>query len=142
MAQVDTATPLTAHGHFPDVVYRAFTHKKYMDDFLRGNIRFGSLSLYRELEDECRRDNLEGISHISHAGLDHHGVMPGTSIYVLCCSVSLEAICKSGFGPHIIQIRNPRALAEELTYELVLRSQMFYEGVDNTPHPDAKVPPN
>jgi len=130
MAQVDTATPLTAHGHFPDVVYRAFADKKHMDDFLRGNIRFGSLSLYRELEDDTRRDNLEGISHVSHDGLDHHGAMPGTWVYVLCCSVSLDAICKSGFGSYIVQIRNPRALAEELTKKLVLRPEMFYEGVE------------
>lgn len=130
MAQIDTAAPLTGHGQFPDVVYRAFAHKEHIDDFLRGNIRFGSLSLYRELADETRRDNLEGISHILHSGRDHHGAMPGTSIYVLCCSVSLEAICRRGFGSHIVQIRNPSALAEELTNELVPRPEVFYEGVE------------
>src|SRR2546430_1667170 len=123
MAQVDTTIPLIAHGYFPDVVYRGFARKWHMEEFLRGDIRFGHLALYREIEDETRQDNLEGISHISHRGLDHHGAMPGTSVYVLCCSVSLEAIRKSGFGPYIIQIRNPRALAEELTRESTRRSE-------------------
>jgi hypothetical protein len=130
MAQVRTNTPFIAHGQFPEVAYRAFTEKQHMDAFLRGTIRLGSLSVYRALEDDARRDNLEGISHLSHNGLDHHGAMPGTAAYVLCCSTSVEALRRTSLGQWIVRIRNPRALAERMTDALVSRPELFYEGVE------------
>jgi hypothetical protein len=130
MAQVSDDAPLAAHGYFPEVVYRAFTHKEHMDMFLRGCIRFGALSVYRALEDDARRDNLEGISHLSYNGLDHHGAMPGTTAYALCCSVSLHALLKAKFGQYVLRIMKPRIFAERITDALVSRAEMFYEGVE------------
>ncbi len=130
MAQVRTDTPLIAHGQFPEVVYRAFMQKQHMEAFLRGTIRFGSLSVYHALEDDARRDNLEGISHLSHNGLDHHGAMPGTAAHVLCCSTRLDGLRRGSFGQWIVRIRNPRAFAERVTDALMPRPEMFYEGVE------------
>jgi hypothetical protein len=130
MAQVSDDAPFAAHGYFPKVVYRAFTHKEHMDGFLRGSIRFGALSIYRALEDDARRDNLEGISHLTYIGLDHHGAMPGTTAYALCCSVSLHALLKANLGQYVVRIMNPRTLAERITDALKRRAEMFYEGVE------------
>lgn len=44
----------------PKHLYRFFREKERMDQFLQGFIRFGKLEVYREIEDEKRRDVDEG----------------------------------------------------------------------------------
>ncbi|MGL4864514.1 MAG: hypothetical protein ACRC4T_15580 [Cetobacterium sp.] len=46
---------------------KTFEKKEYMISFLKGNLRFVKLSYYRKRENDCRKDELEGMSGIYQA---------------------------------------------------------------------------
>ena len=44
----------------PKYLYRFFSKKEYRNQFIQGLIRFGRLEVYKEIEDEERKDIDEG----------------------------------------------------------------------------------
>lgn len=49
-------------------IFRYFSNQHAAHQFLLGNIRFGSLSYYQQIEDESRRDESEGVLRHNHGG--------------------------------------------------------------------------
>ena len=130
---------LKAHGKFPRVVYRAFSERRYAEDFaLRGAFRLGNLSVYTRIEDAGRRDSSEGQGQFQRfgtvtsvdfwAGSDETSVRqaPGyvhthtellNPVFVLSCAqagANLDYL-RSRFGPWLVRIAEPRGFAQELS---------------------------
>jgi hypothetical protein len=119
------------HGTFPSVAYRGFAELEHLELFLRGEIRFGLLSHYRQIECETRHDPTEGIGHYRFMGADHHSIFASNAIYVLCFSRTESGARR--FGPHIARTEHPRRLAEVITAQLPQTGLTFYGGVEGVP---------
>ncbi|MGA2965571.1 MAG: hypothetical protein ABSD64_05115 [Terriglobales bacterium] len=106
----------------PAVLLRTFEKEDYARQFLAGNIRFGLLQHYQEIED-CRGDETEGRASIqwdleSENSNLHNVTYTGTSLnlyYVLCTSHS--GVCKkhlAKFGSFVVEINQPLKLLKRI----------------------------
>ncbi len=121
---------LMTHGEFPDIVCRAFEKREYAEEFLNGKIRFGRIYYYKHIEDETRRDRTEGESHIRYAGEDKHAMFASNVIYILCCHQTVKAARYNGQNKHIVLIRNPRRLADDITTTIRGLPGKYFGGVE------------
>lgn len=139
-AEVATsATRLETFGNYPPVLYRAFDKREYAEAFVNGIVRFGLITYYGEIEDKQRSDPSEGSGSIIAPGIVtkvtmtrdgqpirqwdepgpvHHSVTFGNGIYVLSLSRPHDAdlrLLREKFGPHVVQIDEPRLFGQDLT---------------------------
>jgi hypothetical protein len=137
-------------GEFPKFCYRAFGCERYAEQFIRnGDLRLGCLRYYREIEDASRRDPTEGSGCTREPGIvteacfspnpaektivtggpgfrtKHTTLTNGT----FCFCMSLPDVdlnhLKNDFGGHIVEINNPRRLAEDINEYLISTGQNF-----------------
>ena len=147
---------LESHGFFPsDHIYKAFSKMEYALDFVdRGRFRFGALATYKNIEDANRRDNSEGVGsfrtpgnvtsvHFDKNDLDStyateapgyvnvHTEL-GNPVYVFSTSLSTVSIqfLAEKFGRYIVQIDNPKELADQITHHLKTRTEKFAGGIE------------
>ena len=118
------------HGQFEDKAYRCFPRKEYADQFIRGEIRFGVIDYYKNIEDDIRRDKTEGESHFIVGVRSGHSFFASNSIYILCFHRTLQSAKESGFGPFIVEINNVRQLAEDITEQLEKSPSKFFAGIE------------
>jgi hypothetical protein len=119
-----------AHGEFPDILYRAFEKFEYAQSFCSGQIRFGSVMGYRNIEDEKRKDETEGTGHFVVDGVDSEVKFISNQPYALCCHLSLESALETKHGKYIVEINKPIWLAEELTRVIRLSSAKYFGGIE------------
>lgn len=117
-------------GTFPRTLFRAFDKEEYARAFLDGELRFGSLSKYRRIESEQRRDVTEGIGHIVQHGADTKVMFASNSFYVLSFHLTLDAALKTNHGKYIVEIHEPEQLANDVTKVLSHSSEKHYGGVE------------
>ncbi len=122
--------PLEAHGDYPQTVYRVFDDIKYAKAFVNGSLRFSRLQIYKNIEDELRCDKTEGEAHVVHNGLSHHSSFASNSFYILSFHRTLEAAKQSKFGEFIVELKNPRQLAIEITKWLNQQPYKHFGGVE------------
>ena len=98
MTTVSSATykPILTISAVPPVLVRTFKEKDHAREFLAGNIRFGLLQYYREMED-CRKDETEGRASIQwNLGAEnpelHNVTYAGTSPGAVAGLVQINAI--------------------------------------------------
>jgi hypothetical protein len=123
MTTVSSATykPILTISAVPPVLVRTFKEKDHAREFLAGNIRFGLLQYYREMED-CRKDETEGRASIQwNLGAEnpelHNVTYTGTSLepyYVLCTSDPERKSTSADFGAFRIRINEPLRLLKRI----------------------------
>jgi hypothetical protein len=149
---------LNVHGEFPNEhVFKAFSDRGHAEAFIEeGRFQMGSLTKYRESEDDARRDPSEGHGHICVPGqvmtahldtndsnsyyiTEDHGLRDihtrlDNPIYIF--STSLPEIdintLKNKFGQFIVQIDFPRQLAHDITEHLKLRCERYAGGIEGS----------
>jgi len=121
---------MKVHGEYPDILFRSFGCIEHAQQFLSGNIRFGSVLGYRKAEDERRRDETEGTGHYTTDGVDSKTEFCTNVVYTLCCHRDIEAAKNASYGKYIIEIANPLYLAEELTRLLRNLSSKHFGGIE------------
>jgi len=117
----------------PDVLFRAFPHRTYAEDFVRGRFRLGSLAYYRDVADESRRDSSEGTaSYRSAGGVETQATIGNHSeSYLLCCAtndVDLSYL-RNKMGEYIVKIHDPSALVREMESFLEINRVPIFNGV-------------
>ncbi len=121
---------LDIHGNYPEIVYRVFDNIEYANDFIKGIIRFSLLQNYKSTDDTKRKDITEGEAHVIHNGRSCHSSFASNRFYVLCCHRSLEAAQQSKFGKFIVEITNPKQLAEQMTKWLAKQEFKHFGGIE------------
>lgn len=144
-------------------VYRYFSDIKWANSFVEGNIRFGSLSYYKSLEDSARRDENEGSSLFGHEGgllvnnisTGVGGVMPGylfessvksDEIFILCLSRRFdETLLRQFNASACVEIKNIPAFIKRVRSFLPKNSTSYYKRVQyykesDNPNPRWAVP--
>jgi hypothetical protein len=119
-------------GEFEDCAFRSFPEKERAEQFVAGEITFRSIYHYRTIEDEKRRDRKEGNAHVVVNARSKFAMFATNSIYIVSCHRTLQSAKQSLFGRFIVEIRNPRRLAEEITkqlHQLPIKSFGGVEGV-------------
>lgn len=117
-------------GQFPPLVYRAFSKRKYAEQFMNGTIRFGNIYYYKRIEDENRRDRTEGESHVRYEGRDQHGMFASNAIYVLCCHRTMDAVKRNSLGNHVVLIRQPERFAEAISSAIENLPGKYFGGAE------------
>jgi len=102
---------------FPIVLYRAYKKSEYAEKFVYEGIFFiGKLEGYRDIEDQCRADNSEGLGYYQdNDGIHEHSELIG-DIYLLSLStneVDLDFLSRK-MGRNIIKINDPGMLAKDI----------------------------
>ena len=121
---------MKAHGEYPDILFRSFDCLEHAQQFLSGNIRFGSVLGFRKEEDERRRDEMEGTGHYTIDGIDSKSQFCSNAVYALCCHRDIESAKKASHGKYIIEIANPLYIAEELTRSLRELGSKHFGGIE------------
>jgi len=140
-------------GEYPDVILRGFTKRAYAEDFVEhGRFRMGNLRSYTQIEDENRKDPLEGQGHfrhhgmvtsvdfsrdsdetmtLSHPGYVHNHVELLNPKFIFSCSLpSIDMdFLRQRFGPWIVKIKQPRQFADDICAFLETLPYRFGEGV-------------
>ena len=117
-----TYPPLSTTNAVPNTLQRAFQNEEYARQFIAGDIRFGLLQHYREMEG-CRQDKTEGRAalrlNLQAENPDLNNVCYSLSslipYYILC--TSHPAVCKrdlTKFGSFIVSINEPLRLLERI----------------------------
>ena len=137
-------------GWYPEIVYRSFEEKKYVDQFIEeGCFRMGEIGIYTRIEDAIRHDATEGEAHIKtidpvvsvHFPTDGSEPFETTSvgekssyasfgsnlIYILCCSLKKP---NGKHGSYSIEINDPKALAKDISAYLETLSWKVFGGVE------------
>jgi len=124
---------------FPELCYKAFKCKEYAEDFIvRGTFRMGCQFSYKSIEDKARCDPTEGSGLIKTPGivtcfgfsqdraekpicLQKMGYRKETSELCnprFCFCTCLQDVnrdhMKKSFGKYIVEINNPKKLAEDI----------------------------
>jgi hypothetical protein len=145
---------LKAHGEYPEYIYRAFTKRKYAEEFVdEGKFVLGNLKRYKQIEDSSRQDKTEGIAEFQRPGVvqsvffsksceEEHIVESvghirtyselGNPKFILCTSlpgIELKHMEKN-FGKYIVRINNPKQLAFDITSYLESLPHKFAGGVE------------
>jgi hypothetical protein len=127
-------------GNYLPVLYRCFNEDKYARAFVeRGQIRFGLLRYYKEIEDQIRKDSTEGKGslhipgNVTKIGLNRNGdvsrvwevpdhlhfqTTSGNAIYILSCVYPpCNDVLKipTKFGTYLVRINNPAKFGQEIT---------------------------
>jgi hypothetical protein len=116
-----TNEPIFVTSAVPPVLVRTFEREEYARQFLAGDVRFGLLQYYREIEDG-RRDEGEGRASIrwnleAEDPALHNVTYTGTSLnpyYVLCASDPKRKGTAANFGAFSVQIDRPLKLLERI----------------------------
>jgi len=116
-----TNEPIFITSAIPPVLVRTFEREEYARQFLAGDVRFGLLQYYREIEDG-RRDETEGRASIrwnleAENPALHNVTYTGTSLnpyYVLCTSDPTRKVTAAKFGAFNVQINKPLKLLERI----------------------------
>ncbi|MDD5242935.1 MAG: hypothetical protein PHU49_02850 [Syntrophorhabdaceae bacterium] len=99
----------------PSYLTRFFEKEEYALDFIRGKIRFGSLSYYRHYEGS-RGDKTEGLQFFTwDRGIRYQGSSVHEH-YILCTSgpdVDIYKM-KTEMGQVVVRIENPQLLLEKI----------------------------
>lgn len=119
-----------AFGQFEDIVFRAFKKECHAESFLSGKLRFGSLTYYTRTESIARRDCSEGVSHFLVDSVTNSGEYTRSHIYALCFHRTLESARDSKFGNYIVEVRNPKKLAELATSKMQEMAHDFVGGIE------------
>jgi hypothetical protein len=117
-----TYQPICTVSAVPKALLRTFEREEYARQFLMGNIRFGLLQHYREMED-ARADETEGRASIrwdleTDNPTLHNAMYTGTSLnpyYILCTShpgACGKQLAK--FGSFVVEINQPLKLLERI----------------------------
>ncbi len=117
-------------GQFENVAYRSFPKLEYARQFLSGKIRFGNIYKYKKIENKELRDQTEGDGHVNINGMSYHSMFASNSIYIYCFHRDLESAKQANFGSIIVEISNPKLLAEAITENLSKRSDKFFGGIE------------
>jgi len=118
------------HGQFENVAYRSFTKLEYATQFLNGKIRFGNIYKYIDIEDEKLRDQTEGEGHVNINGMSYHSMFASNGIYIYCFHRDFESAKQANLGPIIVEICDPKSLAEAITNNLAVRNDKFFGGIE------------
>jgi hypothetical protein len=117
-------------GQFESVAYRSFTKLEYATQFLSGKIRFGNIYKYKKIENEKLRDQTEGEGHVYINGMSYYSMFASNGIYICCFHRNIESAKQANFGSIIVEICNPRSLAEAITKNFVTRKNKFIGGIE------------
>lgn len=122
-------------------IYKYFAEERFADAFMkRGEMKFGSLSYYRAIEDGGRRgDPKDGTLHYAPPdGLEVTRVTDGRKLtgvsfttaaqnmFVFCVSNELSADRARDFGHFCVEITDPDALVERLKARAHTSSKLDY----------------
>jgi len=107
-----------------------FEKDSYVESFLSGRLRFGSLTYYTKTESLARQDNSEGVSHFLVDSVINTGEYISCHVYALCFHRTLENAKDSKFGKHIVEVRNPIKLAELVTSKMDDLAHNFVGGIE------------
>ena len=116
-----TNEPIFVTSAIPPVLVRTFAREEYARQFLAGDVRFGLLQYYREIEDG-RRDETEGRACIrwnleAEDPALHNVTYTGTSLnryYVICTSDPTRMAAAGRFGAFTVRIDKPMKLLERI----------------------------
>lgn len=117
-------------GQFEDTAFRVFEKECYVENFLIGKLRFGSLDYYTRTESIARRDCSEGVSHFLVNSVTNSGEYISSHIYALCFHRTLESAKDSKFGNYIVEVGNPKKLAELATSKMHCMAHDFVGGIE------------
>ena len=121
---------LQSHGTFPSVLYKVFNKKIYAEDFINGKIRFANIYYYRNIEDNIRQDMSEGTGRIMYNGTARQSSFANNSTFIFCCHKSLESALKSPFGNIIVEIKNPKEVADQISLYLSKHKDKYFGGIE------------
>lgn len=85
------------------IFYRFYKNKKYRDEFINGEFRFGNLSSYKKINDNTRRDKNEGktIWKYKFRSCNVYSTGQGLGIFFILSicdeSVNMEKMLKKGY---------------------------------------------
>lgn len=104
------AVQTNVEGEHRGILYRGFEKLEHAREFVEhGIVCFGSINMYRTIEDAKRRDTNEGEAVVQTPApdgqgyIDFHVTSPAPT-YVLCLTTS-EASARE-FGPHVVRIND------------------------------------
>jgi hypothetical protein len=121
---------MKAHGQFDNCAFRSFSKKEHAEQFIAGKIRFTSIYHYEEIKDEKRRDKTEGKSHVVVNSRSIQSKFASNSIYIVSFHRTLQSAKENAIGPFIVEIKNPKQLAEDITEQLQLLPMKCFGGVE------------
>ena len=121
---------LQSHGTFPSVIYKVFNNESYARDFINGKIRFANIYYYKNIEDSKRKDISEGTGHVIYNDIPHKSMFASNQIFIFCFHKSLEAALESQFGDIIVEIINPKELADDISLCLSKQKDIHYGGIE------------
>jgi len=119
------------------VLYKCFSNSEYASAFLRGQVRFGSLSFYRRIEDPGRGDADEGYGRAREWRDDRTAVVTqgsnarevnspgevvrhselGNPVFICCFTEPREedwSKIKREFGSYVVQIDDQDRLCQDI----------------------------
>ncbi|KQN06654.1 hypothetical protein ASE85_19490 [Sphingobium sp. Leaf26] len=126
-------------------LFKYFANENYALAFIRkGEMRFGSLAYYRQIEDGgVRGDPRDGMLHYAPAdGIEITMVADGRkltgisfttaaeSVFVYCASNEISAERARDFGQFCVEISDPDAIIRRLKHRASASSRLDYGRVD------------
>ena len=100
----------------PSRLLRGFKKESHAQTFLAGDVRLQIQRFYRTIEDAKRKDPEEGEARLTVPGVGgtdvHYGGSFHNPVYLLCCSD--PSVGGAGFGPWVVNIKEPEALLRAL----------------------------
>lgn len=137
-------------GEFPEFCYKAFECSEHAKQFIdNGNFRLNCLGYCRNMEGKSRRDPTEGYGHTKEPGIvtvalvspnptektiwtketghQEHHVEIGNPVFCFCtCLPDVElAHMSKTFGKYIVEINNPKRLAEDINEYFISKGKRF-----------------
>jgi hypothetical protein len=116
----------------PNTLFKTYENREHATAFIKeGVIRLGSLEDYKRIEDETRRDPLEGEGRQKVRGvagsLVERSVVTIHPLYAFCmCSPDADRATRQEFGPFTVRIVDPEAFVRDV--EESVRSLAEREG--------------
>ncbi len=123
----------------PGILYRFFEKSEHASEFISGEVRFGTLKKYQEVENQSRGDQTEGIGKLCIPGeslaIDMgrriQNVIPGyeelvvyadpRNHFVFCLSACEEGdlqLLARKFGAYCVVVKDPKAFENDLVRAL------------------------
>lgn len=144
---------LTPDG-VPTGLVRTFRRRAHRQAFLNGAVLLRRLDVFRSIEDQSRRDDTEGESHLvvpATSGIDVH--LRGSfhnPVYLLCCSEPGAEGANPNFGTYRVRIGDPgrllsamavaagRHLSGREVINAMLLRVVYTKGTRSETHPTAE----
>lgn len=119
-----------AFGQFDNVAFRVFDKEDCAESFLHGKLRFGLLAYYTVTESQERLDREEGVSRFLIDSVTNTGTYISNHVYVLSFHRTLDSALNSRYGSYIVEVRDPRKLAELATLKMKETPDQFIGGIE------------